>query len=342
MPGEILLEINNLEIQRNGELALDIPRLSIKRGLTYALMGPNGAGKTTLLNCLNRLERPLLRRGSISFDGCDLFSAGEEGKRIQRRMTLVMQSPLLFDTTVGDNMAYGLKARGLPEKEISQRVVHYLARVGLKGFEKRPAKQLSGGETQRVALARALALEPELLLLDEPTTFIDRGHANFIERLILDIGAEGRMTIIFSTHNIRQAHRLADEVINLHLGRICPADMVNIFHVEDLGENLGTRTCYVSPNFHLQIAAQDNPGSGLIAIDPREIEISRTPPERKTPNCYEGRITRLENLDDMVLLTVDVGERLVAQISREAVKELHLGLDTQVWVTLKEKAVQTF
>jgi tungstate transport system ATP-binding protein len=222
MGNNTLIEVKGLVFERGGKKVIDIPSLAFKRGNTYALMGPNGAGKTTLLHLLNRLEKPT--SGTIRYNGIDIFGNNRKGLEIQRKMTLVTQPPFLFDTSVFTNIAFGLKARGFSREEIRKRVLKYLSLVGLGGYEKRRARKLSGGETQRVALARALALEPELLLLDEPTAFIDSATTSFIENLLKSLNKNENfiqpITIIFSTHNAQQANSLANMVINIQAGKI--------------------------------------------------------------------------------------------------------------------------
>lgn len=213
----IILEVKNLSKVYEREV-LHIEQLSFHRGRIYGIIGPSGAGKSTFLRLVNLLELPT--SGEIYFKGEPVALNGLPDVRARREMTMVFQKPLLFRTSVEENIAYGLKARRFPREEIKARVESLLEKVGLKELARRQAGTLSGGEAQRVAIARAVAFEPALLLLDEPTANLDPLNVELIEQLILDLNRDTEMTIIIVTHNIFQARRIAGEVIFLHEGRI--------------------------------------------------------------------------------------------------------------------------
>lgn len=187
-------------------------------GKIYGIIGPSGAGKTTLLRIINLLTEP--DGGALYINGGLVPAAGPARLPLQRKMTLVFQKPLLFATTVSENIAYGLKARGCSREMIAERVPALLKEVGLSELAGRHAATLSGGEAQRVALARAVAFKPELLLLDEPTANLDPANVELMEKMILQLKQSMEVTIIMVTHNIFQARRLTDEVIFLFDGRV--------------------------------------------------------------------------------------------------------------------------
>ncbi|MEP0807148.1 MAG: ATP-binding cassette domain-containing protein [Chloroflexota bacterium] len=200
-----LVTVKNLVVEREGRIVLQVERLSIAKGETLAVVGPNGAGKSTLLLALARLLKP--QRGEIKFNSQP--TAAESDTAYRRRLALVMQDPLLFDMSVFENVAAGLRFRGLERDEIERRVRLWLERLGVENLSKRRAGQLSGGEAQRVSLARALALEPQLLLLDEPFAALDPPTRS---RLLDDLGAllqETAATTVFVTHDLDEAVQLA-------------------------------------------------------------------------------------------------------------------------------------
>ncbi len=204
------------------EILKDI-NLKVEPGEVLALIGPTGSGKTTLLRLIGLLEKPTT--GMIIFDDQEVTGLPEgERLKIRRRMAMVFQKPVMFKTSVRENVSYGLTIRG--EGEIDTKVEAAIAAVGLSGYESRDANTLSGGEMQRIALARALVLEPDLLLLDEPTANLDPKTAATIDALISRF--EG--TIIMATHNMLQARRLADRVAVLVEGRLAevgrPEDVI--------------------------------------------------------------------------------------------------------------------
>jgi tungstate transport system ATP-binding protein len=200
-----MIEINNLQIQRNDKIALEIPHLSIERGETLTIVGPNGAGKSTLLLALARLVKPF--QGEIVYEGKSLKQWDELEYR--RKISLVFQSSLLMDMTVEQNVSLGLKFRATPKEEAQVRVGKWMKQLGVEALAKRRASQLSGGEAQRVSLARAFVLEPELLLLDEPFAALDPPtHAKLLDDLSALL-KENHRTAIFVTHNLNEASKLS-------------------------------------------------------------------------------------------------------------------------------------
>lgn len=193
--------------------------LSVERGEILGLIGPTGSGKTTLLRLINLLDEP--SSGSILFDGAQVSGRPEKDKLAERRkMAMVFQKPVMFKASVQENVSFGLRMRGREDAEgIGKRVKEALAAVGLSGYESRDANTLSGGETQRIALARAIILQPELLLLDEPTANLDPRSAASIDSLLQSL-AGSRTAVILATHNMQQCHKLAGRVAVLQAGRL--------------------------------------------------------------------------------------------------------------------------
>jgi len=185
-------------------------------GRISVVMGPNGSGKTTLLRMVAGLDNP--SSGSVEY--IDGNARVAPGLALMRRMTLVSQSPVLFNMSVYDNVAYGLKRRGLDAATVKRRVDEALEAVGAGGLARMRARRLSGGESQRVALARAYALRPELVMLDEPTANLDPDGAAMAERLIARMRDGWGASVVVVTHNIFQAKRLADHACLIYGGRV--------------------------------------------------------------------------------------------------------------------------
>ncbi|KKK87585.1 hypothetical protein LCGC14_2751780 [marine sediment metagenome] len=162
------IRTHDLSKEYNGEAILKKINLQLERGRIHAIIGPSGVGKSVLLRLLNLLEEPT--SGEIHFDGRALKE--NDRLELQRRMTLVFQKPVLFNTSVYENVAYGLKVRKENRRSILEKVRKALEVVDLKNYEHKRARNLSGGEKQRVAIAQAMVLEPEILFLDEPTSDI--------------------------------------------------------------------------------------------------------------------------------------------------------------------------
>jgi tungstate transport system ATP-binding protein len=184
-------------------------------GKIIVLLGVNGAGKTTLMRIIAGLENP--DEGKLFFNGKNI-----DAKGLRQVSTLVFQKSAMFSMNVYDNLAYGLRIRGVHKEEISRKVCAELEAVRLSGFEKRRAKKTSGGEQQRIALARAFLLDSNILLLDEPTANLDPNSATIIEKAIINKKSTQQI-IVMSTHNLSQARRMADEIVHIYNGEIVEA-----------------------------------------------------------------------------------------------------------------------
>jgi tungstate transport system ATP-binding protein len=211
-----VLEIRDLLIRRGKSIVVEVDHLVVEQGEVLAIIGPNGAGKSSLLLAVARLLKP--ERGSILFNGFKITNSSDTEYR--RHLGLVLQEPLLLDTSVFENVATGLRFRHTPRPEIQLRTETWLKRLGIEHLRKRQARKLSGGEAQRVSLARAFALQPDLLLLDEPFSALD---APTRLRLLDDLHAilsETDTTTLFITHDLKEAARLGDSMAVILNGRL--------------------------------------------------------------------------------------------------------------------------
>jgi len=212
----ILLEIRNLRLTRDRRPVLAIEHLILESGQILAVVGPNGAGKSSLLLVLAHLLKP--DHGEILFDG--LPSNALRDLAYRRRIGLVLQEPLLLDASVFENVAIGLRFRHLPAAVIAHRVETWLDRLEIADLRRRSSKKLSGGEAQRVSLARAFALEPQLLLLDEPFSSLDPPTRLRLMDDLQGLLTETFTTTILITHNFKEASRLASQVAVLLDGNL--------------------------------------------------------------------------------------------------------------------------
>jgi len=207
---------------------VDVRHLAIHRGEIFGIVGPSGAGKSTLLRLLNFLERPSL--GNLVYGNEVLGPNTDVPLATLRSVTTVFQRPVLLNKTVRDNVAIGLRLRGIRHYQADLRAA--LEEVGLSELMNQRAHTLSGGEAQRVALARAMVLNPDVLLLDEPTANLDPYNIGLIETIITRINREHRTTIVMVTHNVFQARRLADRV-----GLMLDGQLIEIADTESFFES---------------------------------------------------------------------------------------------------------
>jgi len=217
------LEVRDLFKVYDENIILEDINLKLEKGVVTGIIGPSGAGKSTLLRILNLLEEPT--SGEVLFEGSPLPEGKKDRLELRRRMTMVFQKPVVFNTSVFNNVAYGLKLRGYRMDEVEVLVEDALRIVGLEDGS-RNALKLSGGEAQRVALARAMVLNPDALLLDEPTANLDPGNVRLFEEGLLKMAEN--TTIVLATHNLYQAKRLAGRVVFMLGGEL--------IEVGDVGE----------------------------------------------------------------------------------------------------------
>ena len=216
---ESVLELHDVAVTYDGRTVLDVPHLAVRRGEVLTLLGENGSGKTTLLRLLGLLVRPA--RGRVVFGGEEVdFGSARRLLELRRRMASVMQEPLLCRMSVRRNVALGLRFRGLPRPEIEQRVDAWLERLSISHLGDRPASKLSGGEAQRTSLARAMALNPEVLFLDEPFAALDAPTRQSLLQEFRAVLADSGVTAVFATHDRGEALGLGDRVAVLMGGRV--------------------------------------------------------------------------------------------------------------------------
>ncbi|MFB9808874.1 ATP-binding cassette domain-containing protein [Haladaptatus pallidirubidus] len=210
----IKFEAQSLSRVIDGHRIVDSVSFRVHEREVLAILGPSGAGKSTLLRLLNRLDEP--NEGTVYLDGRDYRELPP--RELRHRVGYVPQTPALRDGTVFDNVTIGPRLREEPVSE--DRVEELLARMDLAEYGRRDVAELSGGETQRVAIARTLITDPEILLLDEPTSSLDTTSESRVETLLTKSIHESGLTAILVTHDTTQARRLADRVAQLEAGQL--------------------------------------------------------------------------------------------------------------------------
>jgi len=218
--------VKNFSVLIDGTLILKELNLSIQKKKIHFIIGPSGAGKSTLIRCFNRISDEtdgLQEEGEILYDGENIFGRSVNTSELRRKIGMVFQKPAVFPKSIRENVLMGVRYhKKLSELEKHQLVEEKLRDVSLwKEVSERldePARSLSAGQQQRLCLARTLAVEPEVILLDEPTSALDPVSARAIEDLMVKL--KEKYTIVFVTHNIQQAHRIADYVTFICEGKV--------------------------------------------------------------------------------------------------------------------------
>jgi len=337
-----------------GSFALDAD-VAVEPGEVLALLGPNGSGKTTLLRAIAGLvpiDSGSIRLGGTVLDdpALDIFVAPE-----RRPVGVVFQQYLLFEhLSALDNVAFGLRARGVHKQEARRIAGDWLARVELESHAHSRPGQLSGGQAQRVALARALAIEPRILLLDEPLAALDAGIRRQVRRdLRHHLDAFDGIRILV-THDPLDAYALADRVAIIDNGSIVQSGSIaqitahprSRYVAELVGTNLvsgwvahdGLTT---RDGVHVATIA-DFTGPGFAMIRPQSITVSKAVADSSARNTFTGTVDDVDRLGDRVRIGINAPVHLTAEITADALDNLSLRPGDRVHATIKATDIETY
>ena len=355
MNPQALLTFEKLAIKRDGQLVLTMDYLELVQGETLVIIGPNGAGKSTLLLTAAGLLPPV--SGSLSFGGIDVYS--NKLLNYRRKIALVLQDPLLQDTSVFDNVAAGLRFRNVPKKEIQPRVASWMKRLNIEHLGNRRARSLSGGEAQRTSLARALVLEPDLLLLDEPFSSLD---APTRLRLLEDfhkLVKENPVTALLVTHDLNEALQLGDRVAVMIDGQLrqtgTPTQVFNAPNDPDIAAFVGVDTVIdalvidvnegllnlKAKDFILQAVGDIAPGRKvLLCLRPEDITLWKDGdvPLSSARNRIYGTVQRCHLQGVLVRVVVDCGFPVTALITSSSWLEMGIKEGSPVSLSFKASA----
>jgi molybdate transport system ATP-binding protein len=337
-----------------GRLQLDA-EVAVATGELVVLLGPNGAGKTTLLRALAGLVP--LDRGRVVLDGqtLDDTGAGVHVAIERRPIGFVFQDYLLFPhLSALENVAFGLRARGVPRAEARRRAAAWLERVGLAGHAGARPRALSGGQAQRVALARAMVSEPRLLLLDEPLAALDVAARAEVRRDLRRHLASFDGTRLLVTHDPLEAVALADRLVVLEGGRVTQTgspEQVSArprsrYVAELVGVNLfrgrATGAVVELDGGGTLVAAGDHHGEVFAAVHPHAVALHRRAPEGTPRNVWTGTADTLDIVGDRVRVRVTGPVPIVAEVTPAAAGELRLADGGPLWASVKATEVTVY
>lgn len=352
-----ILEAKNLEVNRGGTTLISIPSLFVREGEVLSLIGPNGAGKTTLLQTLAYLLKPF--KGQIFLRG-NLVGWDYSALEYRRKLAMVFQEPLLFDTVVFNNVASGLKMRKVKKDEIRDRVMEQLEQFGISHLSQRSARTLSSGEAQRTSLARAFVLRPEILLLDEPFSSLDSPTRESLIEDLEHILRKTRTTVILATHDRLEALRLSDRIAVMDKGQIIqigtPEEIRNQPVNELAASFMGVETILTGEvirrdgwTFTALVEGKEIEAVGevhigekvVMCIWPENITISTHESHDGTSswNILGAKIVKILSMGHYQKIYLWCGFPLVAYVTNHSIEELELGVGKEVTVSFKASAV---
>ena len=322
-------QLTNIRFFYDKTLALSLPKLTIQANKITAIIGPNGCGKSTLLNLLALLQKN--QQGQISFFSESITENNASSYR--KRIAFLPQKPYMLRGTVSDNLDLTLKFHGIKNNRL-KKINSALETLNIAHLKLQQAKTLSGGELQKVALARAIITNPDVLLMDEPFSYLDQNSEQLLEQFIVDY-VKNNKTLVFSTHNRLQGMAIADDVISLVKGAVVKSPLINLFH--------GSCKNQLFDTGKIQIMLADSAQNYQhVSIDPNEIVLSRERLVSSMRNQYHGKVTAIADETDKIRVSVSAGELFQVSITYQAFKELEISLADQLWVNFKSNAILAF
>jgi len=339
---ETLLALRGIVVRYDGNTALQLPSLVVQSGDVLAILGPNGAGKSTLLRVMALLQRP--DEGTVELFGID--AQPTNSLKLRRRVAAVFQNPLLLNESVYDNAALGLRLRGMGRRDIERQITPWLERFAIGHLANRAVRSLSGGEAQRTSLARAFAVEPELLLLDEPFAALDPVSRATLLRDFQAILRATKTTAVLVTHDRQEGFSLADRIGVLKDGRLLQLGAREEIFFQPASESVAA-IVGVENRFKGEVAAFDGEFSMIVVdgiklfargrwsagakvvvcIRPEEISFAPRQCRGQGWHQFTGKIVDIAAGIDDYRMTLNCGScRWVALLPRRQFKALGLAL----------------
>lgn len=347
-----MIRIENVSKKWDNFMLHDIS-LKVEKGEYFVVLGPTGAGKTLLLELIAGFYHP--DKGRIYIDGKDVTLLPSA----ERNIGFVYQDYMLFPhLSVKENIAYGLKMRGAEQSEIEKKIEELARMYRIKHLLHRYPENLSGGEKQRVAIARAMAIEPKILLLDEPLSALDPGMRAKIRREIKDMHEKSGVTVVHVTHSREDAMLLADRIAVMNEGKILqigkpeevfrkPASkfiaqfvgVENIFHGR--AERKGNVTHFICDGVEL-ISSMNVSDARYASIRPEDIIVSKQKIESSARNCIKGKVKAIIDIGSLIRLEVDCGVDFVVHITRQSFEEMGIEIGKEIYLIFKAQNVNLF
>lgn len=328
-----IYQLKNVSFDYGTEFNLLDICVDIKQSKITAIVGPNGSGKTSFLNILSFLTRP--RTGTLVYNGEELNRTNLE--RFKSTIGYVQQNPYLLRGTTFKNIELGLKLKHVDKETRTKKVLEVMQLLGISDLSSRMARTLSGGEAQKVAIGQVLVLDPEVLILDEPFSHLDKDAIHELEQLILKLKETLDKTIVFTTHNQYQAQWLADEIYSVIKGKIIASRTINLFSGNYDSKNNSFNTgkkAIIIPEGFKEVEH--------IAVDPKQIVLSNEQLRSSMQNSFPGKITGINEENGLIRVTIDAGDNFQAVVTHKAFHALGLSIGAEVWISFKSSSILVF
>ncbi len=361
-----ILKIVDLKKRYDSKFNLDIDNLYTERGRILIIIGSNGSGKSTLIRLINLLEKP--DGGKIYFNGSEITAAGINSTEIRKKMAVVFQEPLLFNSSVYSNIIMGLKIRKIKLSEVKDRIDYYIGKLKIRDLLNRSTKNLSGGEKQRVSLARALVLDPELLLLDEPLANIDQSSRESLRSDLFKVLRNYGKSVVYVTHDRNEAMILADDIAVMDRGKVLQfAGKEEIFRKpknEFIARFVGVETlvngtvlekegnvCRVgvstaNGSIEIYVVSRERKNTRVtLAIRPEDVILYRSgvsPRQSSAMNLFRGKITEIRDIGIFKKIEIDCGFSLNSFVTQNSVSRLKLIEGRDINAAVKASSIHMF
>ncbi len=344
---------------RRADFTLEV-RLDVPAGLTVAVLGPNGAGKSTLVGAVAGLIP--ISKGQI-IGGGEVWERPSEGVRLApraRSIGVMFQGLLLFPALSAlDNVAFGLRAQGVGRSEARRRAADHLARFNVADLAAQRPSELSGGQAQRVALARAIAVEPAVLLLDEPMSALDVANRTEARRTLRRALADFEGAKVIITHDPFEAMALADRLVILEEGRVTQegsgsdllrrprshyvASLAGINLLEGEVESPGRLMLSTGRGWLVIPPEAATAGELVLAtIPPQAVTLSMAPPASSARNVFAGNVDAIEIFGERARVSLETTPRLTAEVTLAAVAELRITQGAAAWASVKATQIEVY
>lgn len=339
--------------KKSSQKVLSDINFTVNKGECFTIIGPNGSGKSTLLSIMGLLIPPT--RGKVIYKGENITVLNKfEKVKMRRNFSFVRQKPVVLDTSVFNNIAYGLRVRNVDRSDINKRVNGIINRVGLNGLENQNARSLSGGEMQRVAIAMNFVLDPEIYFLDEISANLDPQNVSLLEEFINEIKKDGK-TIILSTHDRMEAIKFSDRLAVLNNGKISqmgnikdvltsPKDEYaavfvgyeNVFSgIAEFNEEKGLTEIHIGEL--ILNTSEYAEGKVKVVIRPQSIGLSK---KKGTKTSYQnsilGKVSHIRDLGNIYHLMIECESiEFLVSITKLSFKNLDLGVGSEMYLNFK-------